>query len=128
MLVGALLDEMTHLYICVLWTANEVACWLYVAAAVGSTDDINIVESKIRTTTITTEDVVILRVRLRSASDVHHCDIRDNDAVARVAGRPAIEVILLDIDAVDGDVLNVDVFVGDAVTVLMQKCVSWYLC
>ena len=74
----------------------------------------DVIELKVRAAARAAQDVVVLGSLLRSTDNVLHCDAGDSDAVGRNAGWPAVEVIFLDVDAIVGDVVDDDVFVGDA--------------
>ena len=69
----------------------------------------DILELKVRATALTTEDVIILRISLHSTRNIAHRDVLDDHAIAWVACWSAVKVILLDVDAVDGDVFEGDV-------------------
>lgn len=57
----------------------------WVVAALLATGDINILKGKVRAASITTENVIIVSIRVNSASDVDESDARDGNAVAWVA-------------------------------------------
>lgn len=71
-----------------------------VAAAVRSPSDVNVVEGKIRARPFTTKDIIILCLGFRRALYILHGDVLDDDSVSWLAGWPAVEVILLDVDAI----------------------------
>jgi hypothetical protein len=73
----------------------------------------DVVESKVRATAISTENVVVSSFSLSSADDVGHGDVLDDNTVRGASGRTTVEVILLDIDTVDVDVRDLDVTVFD---------------
>jgi len=50
---------------------------------------------------LTTEDIVVLRIALRCASDIRHRNILNDNTICWIASRTAIKIVLLDIDAVD---------------------------
>lgn len=79
----------------------------------AATGNRNIIEHKITTTTTTTKNIIILRTPRRRAGDVLEQQVRDDDAVGWVTGWAAVQVVLLHVDAVDGDVADGDVAVRD---------------
>ena len=84
------------------WRAYKVPIPREVAARVRATSDVDVIECEVTAVTITAQDVVILCITLRCTSDVLHRDVRDDDTAGRKAGWTAIEIVLLDVDAVDG--------------------------
>lgn len=81
-----------------------------VAAVAATTGDADIFKHKVRAAAITTENVVILAIA-HSTSDINEGDVLNLNAIGRLAGRTAVEVILLDIDTVVGDAGDGDVLV-----------------
>jgi hypothetical protein len=79
----------------------------------ASTTDINIVDSDITATSCTTQYVVVFTLLRRCTSNVPDLNVLDDDAVRRVSSWPTIEVILLDIDTVYGNILDADVLEKD---------------
>lgn len=79
----------------------------------ATTRDIHIVNRDITAASITTQDVVIPAFIRSSPSHVADRDVLDHDAVRRIPSRAAVEIILLDVDAVDGDILHTDIFEQD---------------
>ena len=75
----------------------------------------HIVELKVRATSLSTQDIVVLRPFLYLADDVLHSHAGDDDAVGGLTSWTAIEVVLLNVNAVVGDVVENDVLVGDTV-------------
>jgi hypothetical protein len=89
----------------------EVAC-----TSLGSALDFNVVDRDVLAAAISTENVVVARLGQSRAGDVLDCDVLNQDAVGGVASGAAVEVILLDDEAVAGHVLDTDVLkqnVGD---------------
>jgi hypothetical protein len=74
---------------------------------------VDVVESKVRATTISTENVVVSSFGLSSAEDVGHGDVFDDNTVRGASGRTSVEIVLLDVDTVDVDVRDLDVTVLD---------------
>lgn len=75
--------------------------------------NVHILNRNILTTAFSTQNIIVPRLIVRTTLDIPHSDILNLDAVGGVARGTAIQVVLLDIDAIDGDVLKVDVFVED---------------
>lgn len=82
----------------------EVTSRLDIARAVGSTGDMDVVEGEVRTTAIPAKDIVISGFWLCRTGDVGHGDIFDDNTIGGASCRAAVEVVLLDIDAVYADV------------------------
>jgi len=80
----------------------------------AASHNINVVEREIAARSLTAQDIVVLRTRSSGARDVRHGDIADDDAVGGNAGWAAVEVVLLDVDAVLADIRHEDVFVDNA--------------
>ena len=97
---------------------HKVASRLQVTAAVRAARDLDILKCEVRAVSRPTENVVILRIALRRARDVLHRYVRDDHAAGREASGPTVKVILLDVDAVNADIVDEDVGVGDARRVL----------
>lgn len=74
----------------------------------------NIVEGKVRATTITAKDVVIRSRRLGCSIDVVDIHGSDDDAVAWVTSWASVEIVLLNVDPIGRNVLQKDVLVRDA--------------
>jgi hypothetical protein len=74
---------------------------------------VDIFEVKVRAAALPTENVVVLGSTLCCADYVLHRHTRDYHAIRRDAGWSAIEIILLDVNAVNGDVGDGDILVGD---------------
>lgn len=72
-------------------------------------------ESKVGTATITAEDVVVVCSATSCSSHVDKLDVGNFDSICGLASWTAIEVILLDINAVFADIRKSDVLVGDVV-------------
>ena len=79
----------------------------------SSTCDAHIIDHDVAAAAFAAKDVVVPSFLGRSTCDVPHGDILDLDAIGRVTSWTAVEVILLDIDSVDGDILHADVFEND---------------
>ena len=77
----------------------------------SSAPNIHVIYRNPLTTALSTQNIIIPRLLVRRALDVPHGNILDLDAIGGVACRAAIQVVLLDIDAVDGNVSQVDVFI-----------------
>lgn len=101
--------------------ACEVASSLHVARVTRTTGNVDVVEGEIRAATITAEDVVVLCARGRSSGDVSHRDVGNDDAVGWSASWATVKVVLLDIDSVNGGVLDVNVLVGDTVSLVSRR-------
>ena len=72
-------------------------------------------ESKVGTATITAEDIVVVCSATGRSSHVDKLDVGNFDSICGLASWTAIEVILLDINAVFADIRKSDVLVGDVV-------------
>ena len=94
--------------------ADKVACRLHIARAVAPSHDVHVIKRKVRATSRSAQDVVVLGRLLGIANDVLHRNISDDHPVCREAGWAAVEVILLDVNPVVANVVDDDVFVGDA--------------
>ncbi len=82
-------------------------------ARIPAARDRNIIEREITAAAAAAKDVIILRTRPRRARKILEQEVGDNDAVGRDPGGPAVQVVLLHVDAVDRDVPDGDVAVGD---------------
>lgn len=97
--------------------AVKVACRLEVTRTLQSAPgDMNIVNLDVATASLSTEDIIVLSLHCCSTGDVPHDNVLDDDTVRWVAGWSAVQVVLLDINSVDGYVLNANVLeknIGD---------------
>lgn len=85
-------------------------------ALYSSTCNVHVVNHNVAAAALAAENIVVPSFLGRCTSNVPHGDVLDLDTVGGVACWAAVEVILLDIDSIDGDVLNADVLennVGD---------------
>lgn len=71
--------------------------------------NVNIVDGNVLAAARATQDVVVPTLIRGSTSDVSDYNVRDKDTCGRVACWSAVQVVLLDINTIDGDVLNTDV-------------------
>ena len=83
--------------------------WAFVSRVVAATPfatsrNFCIRETKVGTATITAEDVVVVRSATSCSSHINKLNVRYFDAICWFASWTAIEVILLDIDAVFADI------------------------
>lgn len=78
-----------------------------------TTRDAHISEHKIAAASTATENIVVSRTCRRRAGEVLEQKVGDDDSVRGGALRSAVQVVLLYIDAVDGDVADEDVAVCD---------------
>jgi len=90
-----------------LWVANGCV----VTTSWSSSDSIAIT-GEIRKTSGTTEDVEVVSWRFNSTLDVNKADAREDDVVGWVSAWPTIQVVLLNVDTIVGDIRNGDVFVN----------------
>lgn len=81
----------------------------------SSTMNINIVDGDVLTATCAAKNVIISAFVRRRTSDVSDYNIRDADTSSWVAGWATIEIILLNVNTVDGDILNADILEQDIV-------------
>ena len=93
--------------------ALEVSLRLEITTAVRPARHMDVVELEIRTASLSAKNVVVLRVALSCTGDVLHRNARDDDAIRLVSSWSAIQVVLLDVDAVVRDVGEGDVLVCD---------------
>lgn len=95
----------------------EVAVCLEIARALHtSAGDVNIIDRDVTAATLAAQNVVIPAFFRSGASDVSDCDVLDYNTIGRVASGTAIEVVLLNVDTIDGDISDIYVFeeyVGD---------------
>jgi hypothetical protein len=75
-------------------------------------------ESKVGTATITAEDVVVVCSATSCSSHVDKLDVGNFDAICGFASWAAVEVILLNINAVFADIRKSDILVGDVVNLV----------
>jgi len=61
----------------------------------------DVVEGKVRATTISTKNVIVSGLGLGSAEDVGHCDVLDDDTVRGASGWASVQVVLLNVDTID---------------------------
>jgi len=80
----------------------------------SASHNINVVEREITARSRTAQDIVVLRARRGGARDVGHGDVANEHAIRWDACWAAVEVVLLDVDAVLADVRYEDVFVDDS--------------
>lgn len=86
----------------------EVTC-----AGLSSTLDIDIIDRDVLATSRTTEDVIIPSLLGRSTGYVPDIDVLDLYTICRIACWSTVKVILLNVDTVDGNVLDANVLEGD---------------
>lgn len=84
-----------------LWTP---AARVVAATCISTASDADVFEGKVRTAVAATEDIVINCIRGHRTRDICKGDVGDRNTVRGCAGGAAIQVVLLDVDAVDGDV------------------------
>jgi len=87
--------------------------WVITRARIPAARDRNIIEHEITAAAAAAKDVIILCTRPRRARKILEQEVGDNDAVGRDPGGPAVQVVLLHVDAVDRDVADGDVAVCD---------------
>ena len=75
--------------------------------------NINIIDGNVLAAARSTQDVVVPTLLCCGTGDVSHNNIGDQNASSRVAGWTAVQVVLLDINSVDGYVLNANVLEKD---------------
>ena len=73
----------------------------------------NIAECKVRAASRSAQDIVVLGSLLRGTDNVLHRHASNGDAIRRNASWATVQVVLLDVNAVVGDVVDDDVLVGD---------------
>lgn len=84
------------------------------AAALATSGDLGVLEGDVRAAAITAKNVVVVGVATGSSTlNIDEVDAADVDAFGRRTGRAAVEVVLLDINAVGVDVGEGDVLVSD---------------
>jgi hypothetical protein len=94
--------------------AVKVALRLEIARTLYSTSsNMNVVNRDVAAASFSAKNVIVPCFFCRSAEDVLHGDVLDHDAVCWVAGGTTVEVVLLNVDSVDGNVLDADVFEQD---------------
>ena len=94
--------------------AVKVACRLEVTRTLQSAPgDMNVVNLDVATASLSTENIVVLSLLCCSTGDVPHDNVLDDDTVRWVAGWSTVQVVLLDINSVDGYVLNANVLEKD---------------
>ena len=67
-----------------------------VAAIVRPARDVHILKADVRAAAITAEDVVVPCIAVNGPSDINELDVADRDAVRRITGWPAVEIILVE--------------------------------
>ena len=85
-----------------------------IAAAVCSSSDADVVECEVGARALTTQDIVSLRLARHCTVDILHGNVADGDPVGGLSRWPTVQVVLLDINAVRGDILDLNVAVGYA--------------
>jgi hypothetical protein len=88
-------------------------CLEVASTRISSTSDVNIVDSEVAAAALSAKNVIVDALLRRGTSYVPHRDILDGNAVRRLTSWSAVEVILLDVDAVDRCVLNANVLEED---------------
>lgn len=98
-------------------TSNEVSIAIKISVRLeitrawfAATSNVHIVDSDVATTTIPAENIIVLAFICSGSCDVLDRDILNDDAVCRRSGWTTVQVVLLDIDAVNGYVLDAQVF------------------
>ena len=62
----------------------------------------HILKNKITTAALSTKHIIIFRLTLHGAGHVLERNVLDKDAVGGETGGPAVEIVLLDVNAIDG--------------------------
>jgi hypothetical protein len=83
------------------------------AAGLTAASNRDISESEVRAAVRAAKNVVVVGIVGRCALDVVESDAADGDAVCGFTSGTAVEVVLLDVDAVVGDAGDSDVLVDD---------------
>jgi hypothetical protein len=87
-----------------------------VVACLVTARDLHVLVAKVAAAAISAENVVVVGVVTRhGARHVDKGDVGDQDAVGGLAGGAAVQVVLLDVEAIVGDAAHGDVLVGDVV-------------
>jgi hypothetical protein len=94
------------------------------AAGLTAASNRDISESEARAAVRAAKNVVVVGTIGRCALNVVESDIADGDTVGGITSGTAVEVVLLDIDAVVGDARDSDVLV-DNVADLFTMLVPW---
>jgi len=71
--------------------------------------DVSIVDRDVAATVTSTQNIVVSALFCGGTSDVAHENVFDDDPVCRVTSRAAIQIVLLDVDTINGDVLDTQV-------------------
>jgi hypothetical protein len=92
----------------------KVALRLKVAQALhASATYVNIIDGDIAATVGTAKNVVVPTLLRRSTRNIPDLNVLDDDAVSWISSWPTVQVILLDIDAIYGDILDADILKQD---------------
>lgn len=92
----------------------KIAICLEIAGAWdASTGDGNVIDGDVTAAALSTEYVIVPTFFSRSSSHVSNGNILDRDPIGRVAGWATIEVVLLNINTIDGNVGDGNVFKED---------------
>lgn len=82
-------------------------------AARVSTRDSHIRKSEVGTAAVTAKNIIIVRVTLHASRDILKHQARDIDAISRLAGWAAIQVVLLHIQSIIADIAQRNIAVRD---------------
>jgi hypothetical protein len=94
--------------------AIKIASRLEIARTRNTTAlDMNIVDRDVTTASRPAKNVIVAGLRRSRTGDVLNRNVLNDNAIRRIASRASVEVVLLDIDAVDGRVLDANVLEQD---------------
>lgn len=69
----------------------------------------HIVKRKVTATSLSAEDIVVACLGRRRTRDILHDDILDLDAIRRVPRWATVQIVLLDINAINSDIRQRDI-------------------
>lgn len=71
--------------------------------------NMHVIKREITATSLSTQNIVVASLARRRAPDILHGDILDLDAIRRLSRWATVEVVLLNINTIDGDILQKDI-------------------
>jgi hypothetical protein len=94
--------------------AIEVATRLEITSTRYTTTlHIDIIDRDVFTAALSTEDVIVACLRCSCTRNILDCNVLNHDAVGWITCWAAIEIVLLNVDTVNGSILDTDVLKQD---------------
>jgi hypothetical protein len=90
-------------------TVKIPLCPKIAQTALSTPKNVYIVKRKVTATSLSAQDIVVASLVRRRAPDILHGDILDLDAIRRFPRWTTVQIVLLDINAIDGNILKKDI-------------------